>query len=42
MVHGLATLMLEGKLDKHFGASMDLRLAGADSVLKVLERVVKP
>lgn len=42
MVHGLATLMLEGKLDKHFGPSMDSRLAGADSVLKVLERVVKP
>lgn len=42
MVHGLATLMLESKLDKHFGASMESRLAGAESVLKVLERVVKP
>src|SRR5690606_3761783 len=41
MVHGLATLMLEGKLDKHFGASMESRLAGAESVLKVLDRVVK-
>ncbi len=40
-VHGLATLMLEGKLDRHYGDSRRAQLAAADEVLRIFENMAR-
>ncbi|WP_395646738.1 TetR/AcrR family transcriptional regulator [Terricaulis sp.] len=41
LAHGLATLLLEGKLDDHFGKGRKARLAAAESVLKAYDVLVR-
>lgn len=41
MVHGFATLALEGKLDEHGGNSKAAQLKAADAVLDTFERLVR-
>lgn len=41
LAHGLATLLLEGKLDSHFGKGKKARLAAAESVLKSYDALLR-
>lgn len=41
LAHGLATLLLEGKLDDQFGKGKKARLAAAESVLKAYDALVR-
>lgn len=40
LAHGLATLLLEGKLDDYYGSSEGARLAAADEILQQFGRVL--
>jgi AcrR family transcriptional regulator len=42
LAHGLATLLLEGKLDQYFGAGQRARLAATDEILAQFARVFEP
>lgn len=41
LAHGLATLLLEGKLDDHFGKGKKARLAAAETVLKSYDALIR-
>ncbi len=40
LVHGAATLLLEGKLDRHFGTSKTKRLAGAKAAIEAFGKLM--
>ena len=41
LVHGVSTLLLEGKLDRHYGTTDKQRMAGADAVIEAFGELLK-